>query len=803
MAIQTEKDGTIIINGFDQGISPSPHKGIANIQGANLSTEMGEVMASFNRVQQNQASVASGTLTSLGTYYLSSSIPLQAGTWITISNSTITSLAAGTYYVSLHNTSGYQLSNYYDPIASNTISHGTTGTATFATAYNMGKPIASATETYSDGTNTQYRYYLLDSNALVWVYDTYVYASTLFIGGIGETWFLPDYSTTYYQNYSNVLPTGIAVLNGWLLVFGWHEVYAKSTVNLGNTIANTSTYNYLVVGNSATTTAATTASISSGATTATLASGGWVQPTGLYQVTFSSGDVRQVLLTQFATGISWTPGLTGNATSTLTITGNANYDALTMNSGLNSNTPHFAFVGHQGRCYYTDGNQIGGIFPNSALPSTGALNVQSFCSYTASTTQGTVSAVIAGTLPTNGYATDSGSFLRIPVVFFTTPAGTQPTNLASGVVYWIAINPQTGLFQVYLTQTGGTAINIATGATGLQYFNTFYPISGFATYAGVNPTGTTQYATPALFLPNFETATTIGEIGNLAIIGCQSNALYPWNQYDIIPSTYLALPENGTVCMTNVNNMMYVFAGNKGNIYITDGSVVSHVYSVPDYCAGVPGTPSSYIEPYFTWQAAMYLRGRVYFSILDQTSTKAGNCGGIWSFVPTQNYFIQQDVSIALTLENQNSYGSYNGAASVLIPFQNQQAIAPQYFSGWFSSITGATYGIDFTGTTPSVLVVESDSISMGSMLQKLTNERVEYKLSAPLDSGGSVVIKYRQNATDAWSPFINTLQTDTPLSGYYQVSFEKSQWLQLQITLTSNGTSTSSFCRLQELRIV
>ena len=37
----------------------------------------------------------------------------------------------------------------------------------------------------------------------------------------------------------------------------------------------------------------------------------------------------------------------------------------------------------------------------------------------------------------------------------------------------------------------------------------------------------------------------------------------------------------------------------------------------------------------------------MYFSILDQTSSKAGNCGGIWSFIPSQSQFINQDTGIS------------------------------------------------------------------------------------------------------------------------------------------------------------
>jgi hypothetical protein len=58
-----------------------------------------------------------------------------------------------------------------------------------------------------------------------------------------------------------------------------------------------------------------TASIVSGATSATLALA-WSTPTGLYQVTFSDGEVRPVQLTLNATTATWTPALTNTVAAT-------------------------------------------------------------------------------------------------------------------------------------------------------------------------------------------------------------------------------------------------------------------------------------------------------------------------------------------------------------------------------------------------------------------------------------------------------------------------------------------------------
>jgi hypothetical protein len=255
--------------------------------------------------------------------------------------------------------------------------------------------------------------------------------------------------------------------------------------------------------------------------------------------------------------------------------------------------------------------------------------------------------------------------------------------------------------------------------------------------------------------------------------------------------------------------MAYIFVVNKGNIYISNGSAASSVISVPDYCAGVPGTPESYIEPYFVWGGAMYLRGRVYFSIADfKTNSSIGNCGGIWSFIPTQNMFFGLDAGLALRMENQASYLTYKGSSIILIPRATQNGLAPLYWNAWNDG--SGTYGIDYTSTstlTTSVATIETDLIPLGTMLGKKTLKQIEYKFSSPLLTGETITVNYRTNSTDAWTT-LGTAVTDvyttgatTSLSGYYVPPFEKAQWLQLQVILTPQ-TGNGSFCRLIELRL-
>lgn len=715
---QEKSTGDMVWSGAETGIAPSPHKGTANMQAVNISTETGEVAVSYARAQQSQPGTTSltHTIQVLDSSHVTTDFTLTSGTWITISGSPFGGLSNGTYYVQNSNgtatqaATSFQLSTYYNSAILSGFSG--PGVATFTLVRAMGQPIAYTIEKYNNVSGAQYRYYVLDANGLVWVQDS----------AVGTYWFLPDISISYFS--PDTAPTGIAVLNGWLHVFSGNKIWVKSTINLGGTSSTSTT---------------------------------WVQMT----------------------------------------------NAILMSQAISLN-PHFAYVGHQGRLYYTDGNYLGSLFPDTSLLS-GVANIQSYASYTTSTTTGTVSQLIGGSLPTTGNNVGTTGYSRIPACFFVAQAGTLAAALTVNTVYWIAFSTANQNFQVFAAQSGGSALDITTGAVGTQYFNTYNPIG---THSGAfGDTSTVLFTPQRLNLPYFEIATCMAEVGNIIIVGGISDTLYPWNQIDPTPSSIISLPERGTVNLITVNQMAYAFTGNKGNVYITDGSVASLVIKVPDYCAGIAGTQSSYIEPYFTWGGAAYIRGRVYFSILDQTSAKAGNCGGVWSFVPTQNLYIGQDTGIALRLENQNSYGTYSGVATILIPQQTQNALSPQYWAGWYSSISSPTYGIDFTSTTPSTLgLIETDILATGTILgeQKQTFSSVEYKLAAPLTSGEAVTVKYRLNATDVFTTLgAAKVETTTDLAGYFSpLPFQKTQWVQFQISLSPITSTSSSFVRLTELRL-
>ena len=141
--------------------------------------------------------------------------------------------------------------------------------------------------------------------------------------------------------------------------------------------------------------------------------------------------------------------------------------------------------------------------------------------------------------------------------------------------------------------------------------------------------------------------------------------------------------------------------------------------------------------------------------------------------------------------------------ATILIPATNQEAIGPQYWSGWYSDVSSPTYGIDFSGTTSnSTYEIESDIIPTGTMLQKMSFRQLEYKLTTPLVTNESITGYYRTDSTSAWQPLSSAITESGKVGGYFNVSFQNTQWVQIKLVVTTAGDSTSSFGRLFDIKL-
>lgn len=341
-----------------------------------------------------------------------------------------------------------------------------------------------------------------------------------------------------------------------------------------------------------------------------------------------------------------------------------------------------------------------------------------------------------------------------------------------------------------------------------NHVSTFYQNQAAATF---DPSDATSYTftQSILDLPTNDIAQCLAELGPNLLVGGQLNAIYPWDRIvrtagsagnlSVLSffSTPILLAENFVSKMVTVNTNTYILAGVRGRIYVTNGSQASFFKKMPDHISGT-------VEPYFQWGDANAVKNQLFFGVSCTTNAAGANSqyGGLWG--------IDLD-STALRLAQKLSYNTYAGIASVVLPIilSSPSSTPPGtgLYIGWDSGLS--TYGMDITTTAPyttSVSTIDSDLIPIGTFNKPRDLTQVEFRLSRPMVSGESILIKTRLifNTSDTGYTTTLTASYSSPgqWSGTSNINFKKAQWCQFQIVLNSTASSPS-YVRLREIRIL
>lgn len=314
---------------------------------------------------------------------------------------------------------------------------------------------------------------------------------------------------------------------------------------------------------------------------------------------------------------------------------------------------------------------------------------------------------------------------------------------------------------------------------------------------------TYTYNSGSLAIPTEDNAISLAELGINLLTGGEKNVIYPWDRVSTSYTYPILLAENYVARMVTVNTNTYIFCGQRGNIYITNGSQASLYKKIPDHL-------SNTVNPYYVWGDATFNRNQLFFGV--KATTNAGvaidEYGALWGIDLTTD---------ALRVISRLSSATYAGIVSAIGVFQGlPTSDGYGLLIGWFTTIGG----IDKQLSTPDndgEAYLDTDMIPVGTYLNPLTPSQIEWKMAVPLGGNGtveSISIYYRKNITDSYTLLGTTTATGTSVVGtttgttvtsgisdYYTANFQKVQWLQLRAVLTSNAT-TPTYCRLTEIRI-
>lgn len=314
----------------------------------------------------------------------------------------------------------------------------------------------------------------------------------------------------------------------------------------------------------------------------------------------------------------------------------------------------------------------------------------------------------------------------------------------------------------------------------------------------------------ALAFPATETANWLDELGSNLVIAGNFN-LYQWDRLSTSYQTPVPIPEQIFKIINSLNNI-YIFAGYKGNIYLSNGYSISPFKKIPDYIANNSAISVNDklapIDPQWQWGGVMSHRLRLYFQALAFDSATGNQLlAGIFSVGLVNGNGITLEQPGSLVMENQNSFGLVSittSSGGILIDNSILASQYDSYYSAWSNGILNAG-GIDFNDTTlysNNEMLIETDLVAVGTSLVQKTFSQAEFKLDQALQSGDSISLYARKSLADPYT-LLGTATTSPVLSFASPFSIEKLQWLQLMATMSCNATATSSsFTRLREIRI-
>lgn len=351
----------------------------------------------------------------------------------------------------------------------------------------------------------------------------------------------------------------------------------------------------------------------------------------------------------------------------------------------------------------------------------------------------------------------------------------------------------------FLESTSGTGDNMALAATDdILYFCNRDRVGAISAAPDqifdVEDFETTRLNYNALALPQYEKAVWLEQLSvNLMVIG--RNFIYPWDRTST--SYNIPLPINEEMSkVINILNTLYILAGEKGNIYSSNGYSISLYKKIPD-------SFTNSIDPTWSWGGFMFHRNRLFFGAYSQTMDSDEESGIFSIDLNSENAILNFESQGSTGLVPSGSASAVNILIDLNNDLSNTSTYSPdRYYSAYENNGIGVVDYNDDTPWTNFEAVIETDLIPVGTFLEKRTFQDVEYKLDKPLASGDQIRLSFRTNLNESYTVIGTTSgSTNQVISESFSSNVNEAEWLQFKIELDC-ASSNSSFNRLREMRI-
>ena len=327
---------------------------------------------------------------------------------------------------------------------------------------------------------------------------------------------------------------------------------------------------------------------------------------------------------------------------------------------------------------------------------------------------------------------------------------------------------------------------------GNLYITSADSIGKISNFSGGIPavTPTAISNTSVMLLPTNNACVTAVEVGSYMLIGTQgltgswssrNNSsvanLYLWDKADTKPTSLTgSLNENSIQSMISYGNRVYIVAGNKGNLYVTDTTTFQKIKRIP---WKQQETRSDLLMQAYPNAICFNELGNLLIGTSTQSfgSNASTYQHGVWEISLSNNY--------PTVFKHKVSNGSLGQSTPLYIGFLTQSL--GSIFIGWSD---GSTYAVDYiypNSFGSSVSVIESQMLQVGSRLNRKIFQNIEFTLGKPLADTQTITISYRKNLTENYTQ-IGTFSYSTlgsVISHNTKALIDEAEILQIKIQLS------------------
>ncbi len=254
-----------------------------------------------------------------------------------------------------------------------------------------------------------------------------------------------------------------------------------------------------------------------------------------------------------------------------------------------------------------------------------------------------------------------------------------------------------------------------------------------------DPTDATTYTitAKALYLPIYKTVNWLAELGTNLMIATAGKEIYPWDRHSATFGLPILCAEQNISTITNINNELYVTAGNRGNVYKYNGYLLQPFKIFPKHLLA---TDSSTVSV----GAAVSHNRELLFTI------QAVGVSGVCSL---------DTITGALVIKNSISTNSYGTLNAITLPALYSDGVT-YLVSSWDRDVStpndrgldSSTAGSSYIFPSGYIGYVIGPLIDVGNAKQKRTFTETEVMFDKFLAMGEGAKVYHRTNSTTTWN---------------------------------------------------